>query len=282
MKLSVSTYSFGKYEKELGIKGLIDKAASMGFEGIEFVEGAFMDDTDNADLIRKCASDAGIEVVSFAVGGEFIKKNPDDEMKTVCRKIEFASRAGARMLRHDVTRGFDSEKRHTRGYGDALPILTEYCTRITEFAQTLGVRTMTENHGNFSQDSIRVEQLINAVSHDNFGALVDMGNFMCADENPAAAVGVMAPYAFFVHAKDFFLKSGMLADPGRGWFKTRGGNYLRPTIIGHGDACIAQSVKTMKRAGYDGYITVEFEGIEDNIMGIEYGAANLRRMISES
>lgn len=79
---------------------------------------------------------------------------------------------------------------------------------------------------------------------------------MCADEDPSLSVSIMAPYAFYVHAKDFHYKSGMEITPGNGWFKTRAGNYLRGAIIGHGDAKVAQSIQTLKRNGYNGFVTV--------------------------
>ena len=97
----------------------------------------------------------------------------------------------------------------------------------------------------------------------NFGMLVDIGNFSCADESSVTAVGRAAPYARHVHAKDFHIKSGMLDNPGDGWFMSRGGNYLRGAIIGHGDIPVKQCISTLARAGYDGYVTIEFEGLED-------------------
>lgn len=39
------------------------------------------------------------------------------------------------------------------------------------------------------QDADRIEQLVCGVAHDNFGLLLDMGNFLCADESPAVAIG---------------------------------------------------------------------------------------------
>ena len=146
-----------------------------------------------------------------------------------------------------------------------------------EYAAERGVRTVTENHGYFSQDANRVEKLINTVNHENFGALVDVGNFMCADEDPWKSVSVMAPYAYHVHVKDFHKKSGMEPNPGKGWFRTRGGDYLRGAIIGHGEAHVAQSLYVLKKSGYDGYLTVEFEGMEDKLVGIELGLVNLKK-----
>ena len=73
------------------------------------------------------------------------------------------------------------------------------------------------------------------------------------------------------------MKSGSEADPGLGWFRSRGGNYLRGTIIGHGDAGAAQCIGILKRSGYNGYVTVEFEGMEDSLQGIDLGKKNLLR-----
>ena len=105
-----------------------------------------------------------------------------------------------------------------------------------------------------------------------------MGNFTCADESSAYAVGIAAPYAFHVHAKDFLIKSGNGTDPGHGWFRSRGGNYLRGTIVGHGEIPVVQCVHILKNAGYQGWLSLEFEGMEDNLSAVEAGLAYLRRI----
>lgn len=278
MKLSVTSYSFGQYinPEKLGYLGIIDKADEMGFEGIEFSRGDWMNEPDAAKRIKERAAERGIEVVSLCVGADFIN-NPNAVAETKAH-VDFAAEMGAKRMRHDITRGF-TDRKICRGYDDALKIVVPAVREIADYAGEKGVGTMTENHGYFSQDARRVEKLINTVAHENFGALLDLGNFMCADEDPSLSVSILAPYAVHVHAKDFFLRSGMMLNPGKGWFQTRAGNYIRATIIGHGDAKIAQSIATLKKIGYDGYVTVEFEGIEDNLLAIEYGRDNLRAMI---
>jgi len=42
-------------------------------------------------------------------------------------------------------------------------------------------------------------------------------------------------------------------------------------------ACLA----ALKAAGYDGTISVEFEGMEDNLLALEIGLDNLRRYLTE-
>ncbi len=283
MKTSVSSYSYGGYNSDdkLGIYGVIDHAKATGFDGIEFVEGAWQQDPDGAKKIREHCEKVGITPVAFLVGADFLNWGSEDGKEEIARikgLIDTAADLGASMLRHDVTGGVRTRK-YGIGYDDLLPTLAERIREVTEYAAEKGIRTMTENHGFFSQDANRVEKLINAVGHPNFGALIDMGNFLCADENPNVSVGVMAPYAFHVHAKDFFVKSGLEPNPGDGWFMSRAGNYLRGAIIGHGDARVAQSIRTLVRSGYDGYMTIEFEGMEDNLRGIEIGYKNLVRFI---
>ena len=283
MKTSVSTYSYGGYnsDEKLGIYGVIEHAKNTGFDGIEFVEGGWQQDPDGAKKIREHCEKVGITPVAFLVGADFLNWGSEDgkeEIARIKKLVDTAADLGASMLRHDVTGGVRS-RTYGIGYDDLLPTLAERIREVTEYAAEKGIRTMTENHGFFSQDANRVEKLINAVGSPNFGALIDMGNFLCADENPNISVGIMAPYAFHVHAKDFFIKDGLEPNPGDGWFMSRAGNYLRGAIIGHGDARVAQSIRTLVRSGYDGYMTIEFEGMEDNLRGIEIGYKNLKRFI---
>ncbi len=284
MKISVTSYSFHAYmnEDQLGYLGIIDKAAEMGFEGIEYSSGPWMDFPDAGAKIRERAAEKGLEVVSLCVGADFINGCSGDtkaEIARVQKCVDLAAAMGAKRMRHDITGGFPASQKICRSYDDALKIVAPAVYEVAAYAEQKGVGTMTENHGRFSQDALRVEKLINTVAHPNFGALVDIGNFMCADEDPVLSVGIMAPYAVQVHAKDFHWKSGMDHIPAAGWFRTRGGNWLRGAIIGHGEAKVYQSVQTLKGAGYDGYLTVEFEGMEDPLKGIALGRDSLRAFI---
>jgi sugar phosphate isomerase/epimerase len=184
------------------------------------------------------------------------------------------------MMRHDATGGFPDRQNGLAEYIEALPIVAKGYGAVTEYAAGKGVKTMIENHGFFFQDSDRVATLIKTVGNPNFGALVDIGNFLCADEDPMMAVKRVAPYAFHVHAKDFYVKCAC-ADPGEGWFRSRGGIPLRGSIIGHGNVNIKGCLGLLKESGYDGWLSIEFEGMEDNQRALEIGLANLGRYAGE-
>jgi sugar phosphate isomerase/epimerase len=176
-------------------------------------------------------------------------------------------------MRHDVCYTLTKTGRG-RSFDMMLPTIAKYTRKLTEYAATLGIRTCSENHGFIAQDSDRVERLFNAVNHENYGLLVDMGNFLCVDENPITAVSRVAPYAFHVHAKDFRysdLNKGIL---------TRGGNYIYGCVIGEGVVPVKQCLTAIKRTGYDGFVSIEFEGSEDCIAGITKGLNNLKAYIA--
>ena len=211
MKIGVSSYSFSRLVSggQMQQSDVIAKAKEMGFDVIEFSTLALPKGVQAIDFAPRLKAESdrvGLPVVNYTIGADFINGSNGDwkaEAERLKDEVRVAKALGVPGMRHDATQGFAAGHQGARGFDDALPTLIKGCRLVTEFAADLGIRTMVENHGFFCQDSERVEKLVNGVNHPNFGALVDMGNFLCADEDPARAVGRMMPYAFHCHAKDF-------------------------------------------------------------------------------
>lgn len=285
MKIGVSSYSFQKLinsgeETQLSI---MKKAKEMGFDGIEFIDLSApegMSEAEYASLIREESERLSLPVIAYTISANLLgKEGLDAEVERICRKVDIAEILGAKCMRHDAAWGMPDDCKSYAGFEQVFPTLVEGCRRITEYAKEKGIVTMIENHGFFCQDSERVEKIICGVGNSNFGVLLDVGNFSCADENSAKATGRLSPYIKHIHAKDFHIKSGNGLNPGKGFFKSRGGNYLRGSIIGHGDIPVYQCLSIAKASGYDGYVSVEFEGMEDCLTGIEVGFENLKKMV---
>ena len=286
MKICVSSYSFNKLMSrgEMTQLDTIKKAKELGFDGIEFADLAphgSMTDEEYVKALKAEADRCELPIISFVFGADLINgtggRTPEEEVARVKSRIDLAAIMGVQVIRHDVLYSLGSYK----SFDALLPTLAARVSEIADYAKTKNIKSSVENHGYICQDPDRCERLFNAVESDNFGLLCDMGNFMCADADPAKAVSTVAPYAVFAHAKDFYFRSGNGEDPGKGYFTTRGGNYLKGTIIGHGDVPVKQCLKILKRAGYDGFVSLEFEGMEENIEALQIGLANLRRFIAE-
>ncbi len=287
MKFSVSLYSFYSAIQagELTPVQCIAKAKELGFDAVEAVDFVNFQCPEEqmpveAQSLKAEADKLGLEFSSLAVAADLLNGSGGDtakEIQRVKKYVDLAVLLGAPRMRHDITKGTEP----AQSYDSLLPRLADAVREITQYAAEKGVLTMTENHGFFSQDSERVEKLYTAVGHPNFKLLCDIGNFLCADEDPALAVARVAPYTAYVHAKDFIRKSFYEEDPGEGAFQTRAGNYLRGSIIGQGNVPVKQCLRTLKAAGFDGTIAIEFEGLEPPVEAVRIGLANLKRYWAE-
>ncbi|MDR3145082.1 MAG: sugar phosphate isomerase/epimerase [Treponema sp.] len=278
MKIGVSSYCFERLLRG-GSYTLFDAIAyakKTGFDAIEFTEfqrPAGLSLEDLAGKIRDACDAAGLVIANYAVSADFLYGSGGDikrETARVKESVDIAKILGVPGMRHDSGWGF-KDRTLGRNYRDAIRIMAPAIREVCDYAAAAGIRTMCENHGSFMQDSTRMEDLVLAVDHPNFGLLVDIGNFMCADEPSLQALPTVMPYAFHVHAKDFLWKPGREPKPDNSWFPTRAGNHLRGTILGHGEVAAAQCIEYIKKSGYDGTISLEFEGPEEPLDAIRRG-----------
>lgn len=284
MKFAVCSYSYSSLvnKGEKTEKELLSLAKEMGFEGFEFSEINTPDGTDKLEYAKELRLEAervGIPIVQYSVGADFLygsEGDLDKEIEKLKYEVDVAAELGVKGMRHDTTGGYKGEDAEKYTFSDALPRIIEGCRRVSEYAKTKDIKTMTENHGFFSQDSERIKAIVEGVDYHNFGTLVDIGNFLCVDEYPLDAIKNVVEYASYVHAKDFCKKSKEEILSADGFFETRGGNFLKGAILGHGNVPVLEALRLVKESGYNGFVTLEFEGLEDARLGCEYGLNTLK------
>ncbi len=286
MKTCISTYSFWRMMRDgWTMFDVIDKVKELGADGVEFVlddsipEGETLE--ERAVKLAEYARGLGLETPIYTTGANFFQKDPAAEIKRVERHVDAASEAGIKLMRHDITAGFYAGYEGLQTFDAVLPTVSAAIREVASYAQSKGVTTCSENHGRLVQDSDRMLAVFNAVAHPNYKYLCDIGNFGGVDEDCAKAVSKLLPFIAHVHAKDCFWRSGKERDPGFGWGRTRAGNYRRATIYGQGDVPVFQILYNIRSSGYDGFVSLEFEGIEENVLGVTQSFANLKRDIAE-
>lgn len=284
MKLGVSSYSLYQAMKQgsMSILDVIEWVAEIGGEHIEIVPIGF-DLVNNPELIlaiREKTAAVGIDISNYAIGANFIVDNKeayDTEILRVKHEVDIAHQLGVHLMRHDVaTRSDTSIVQFNRDF----ETIVQACRTIADYANRFDITTSLENHGYYVQISDRVISLVDAVDRSNFRTTLDVGNFVCVDENPLTAVQKVISYASMVHIKDFYIRNANL-NPGQGWFKSSGGNYLRGAIAGQGDLPLWDILRVVKSSGYDGYLSIEFEGMEESRLGTRVALENVRRIWDE-
>lgn len=285
MKLSISTYSFYRLvaEGKMTWFDAIDKTKELGCDGVEICycdrtpDGS--SDMDFTTRLVNHAREIGLEVPIYTTGANFLQKDIRAEVERVKGNIDIAAANGIGKMRHDIAWGFFEGFEGLQSWQNAVRYVAPAIREVSDYAEQKGVINCSENHGRLFQDSDRMLALFDAVGSTNYKWLCDIGNFGGVDEDCAVAVSKLLPYVTHVHAKDSFWRSGSMPDPGRGWGKTRAGNYRRSTICGHGDVPVKQILDNIAASGYDGYVSLEFEGIEDVLQAIEISVENLKRFI---
>lgn len=268
MKLGLSSYSLYPAIRDgrMTIVDAVRWTAEQGFEHIEIVPVGFdlLNHPDLADEIRRTAEACGIAISSYTVGNNFIVDSEEAfeaRIAELKKHVDIGARLGVKRMRHDVASVPVPEATIHR-FEQELPCLVEGCRRVADYAAQFGIVTSVENHGYFIQASDRVQRLVQLVDRQNFRTTLDTGNFICVDEDPVASVKKNLPYASMIHLKDFYVRPAWM-ELGKGWFRTAAGHWFRGAITGYGDLDLRSILKAIKESGYDGYISIEFEGLED-------------------
>lgn len=282
MKLAVSTYSLWRWRQEnkKSVEQALDWLAGEGLKAVELsVLGEQpADPIQRAKELRKYCDKVGLKIVSYCVGGEYLLP-PDEQRRAIevtKREVDIAAELGVPSMRHDVTRGPKDDAQMT--LSDVLKQIAPAVREITEYGAKRGVKTTLENHGFYMQTAERVEKLIQAVGHPNYGLTIDMGNFLCLNQDPVDAVKRLAKYVFMAHTKDFHVKPKSAMPPG-GWFATPTEIALRGAIVGHGVIDVPAQLKILKDAGYNGYLSLEFEGMEEPTQAVRLGLEYVKKQL---
>lgn len=127
---------------------------------------------------------------------------------------------------------------------DALALAVESYKDLVEYAEELGLFVLIENHGGFSADPDMIAKIIESVSSERLFACPDFGGF--DDAIVYEGLEKLMPFAKLVHAKSYsFDENGE---------ETRF-DYKR-------------CMEIIKRSGFDGVLSIEYEGEDDQYEGI--------------
>ncbi|CAM3900020.1 sugar phosphate isomerase/epimerase family protein [Lederbergia lenta] len=268
MKLGMSSYSLfqAMHKGEMDILDVLDWVKEIGGEHLELVPMGydFIETPELIGQVKEKAASLGLDLSNYAIGANFIcdtDEKFEQEIERVKQHVDICHQLGVKFMRHDIANR-EANERTLDQFTKDLPKLVEACQRIADYAKDKGIVTSIENHGFYVQASDRVQAIVHQVNRENFRTTLDIGNFLCYDENPLTAVKNNLPIASVVHLKDFYYRQDKVNRFG-GWFNTHFGNQLRGAIVGHGDLPMPEIIELIRESDFNGYVTIEFEGVEE-------------------
>lgn len=289
MKIGLSTYSLAGaiLDGRLDLPGTVRTIAEWGGEHSEVVPVGvdFLEHPEVAQAVKSEAEKAGIPLSSYTFGANFITGKEGDltlqqrnaEIERVKKHVDIAARLGVKIVRHDVG-SRPVEKTSVAQFERDLPIAAEACAAVADYAKQYGITTSLENHGRHFQGSERVRRLVEMVNRDNFKCVVDVGNFCGVDEDPVSAVMNNCDIAVMFHFKDNYLRKFVI-DP-ENWSRSKHGNFIKGAITGYGDIDLRQIVAVIKASGFNGFISIEYEGHEECLFGAKRSLDCVKRLFA--
>ncbi|MBQ1367641.1 MAG: sugar phosphate isomerase/epimerase [Firmicutes bacterium] len=233
----------------------------------------------------------------------------EQELMRVTTVMNMAKEMGVKNFRSDVCSGAHPLRINTpEQFEEDFPVFVKAVKLLADHAASLGMTLTLENHGLYVNGADRVIRILRAADKPNVGLTVDVGNYLCVDEDPVVSVAKAIKYADMIHLKDFYIRkvekmypqNGMYVNfpeipnvkprkrpttpeewaamiPSFGYVGTAAGNtILRGAIIGQGDMDMWKIISIIKNSGYKKQISLEFEGMEDCIAGTTYGLETAR------
>ena len=258
----------------MDIGGFIREAKNAGADGVELLDFFYNDvETERAQALQ-ALKETGLPCPIFSVAQNFAKPTPE-EREAQLNKIKFGvDEAGhfgsgvVRVFAGDVSEGIT--------FDQARQWIVEGLAKASEYAAKHGKKLALENHGKLAGRGEQVRGLIEDVralaGNDSLGANPDTGNFLLVNQPSHEAIQEVAKYAYMVHFKDF------KPDP-TGEYVAMNGDQFVGTAIGEGVVDLTACLSALKSVGFDGWLSMEYEGREDPLTAVPKSLANSRRYL---
>jgi len=278
MKIGITQYSYHRTMADgaMDYEGFINKAAALGFETVDIVGYWWKDEMAESAKCQDWCKAAGGDLAAYAIRDNLVvldEAEQDEQCEQIRHGLEIAARMNAPMMRvfgGHLTDDIDNEQ--------AYELVVKGFKKVAGDAEKAKVILALEDHGGMPGTSGEVLRVMEAVGSEYIKPLVDLGNFLGKGQRPEEAVKDLASTAAMTHVKDFKLlpKDG---DEGR---PCKYGDYnLLGCTVGDGTIDLVQCFQTLADAGYDGSITLEYEGSEDEETGIKRSLEAIRNALAK-
>jgi sugar phosphate isomerase/epimerase len=254
MRLGCAAYSYRNYltAGTMSLEQFVDTCAEMDLDGTELTSYCFPStERDYLNRLKRHCLQRGQHILGTAVGSDFTK--PDEARR----------REHVQMTRdwidHSVILGTPCIRVFAGPLPDGVPEdqafgwALECLQECVEYGSKAGVAIALENHGGITGTASQVRRFLDVIDSPWFGVNLDFGNF---HEDPYAEFAVLAPQAITTHVK----------------VTSRFGSDVR-------ELDYARIKGILDAAGYQGYLSIEFEEKEDPKSGVPRFVDVLKRAV---
>ena len=252
---------------------LAEEVENLDVEGVDFHAGFLPPPSEAAGLIRSALDRHGRVLSGLSMSNNFNQDDPEalrEQIETVKRWLTVAEEVSAPVSRifggHLSAEQRGDPAAAAQGRGRILDALGE----VAREAETRGLVLALENHGGLPCTGQEQVEIIETVGSPALKATIDVGNYMQGGQEGHEGTQVAAAHAAYVHFKDF----RKIPDESIPW-----GWKLEPATVGDGDVDLRACVQALRDAGYDGFVALEYEGLEEEATGVPRSVAFMNQVL---
>lgn len=271
MRISMCHYSFNRTWKAeaWNCDRLAAEVKNLGLDAVDFHAGLLGDPKAAPANIKTALSNQGMSLSGLSLSNNFNQEDPAEllnQIEMVKTWILVAAEVEAPVSRifgghiHDRSDRAQLE----RGFARIIDALGE----VAQAAERSGVVLALENHGGLPCTGEEQVRAIETINSPFLKATIDVGNYMQGGQEGHEGTAVAAKHAAYVHFKDYRKKT-----PNLPW-------ELGRATVGEGDVDHLKCLKALKNAGYNGDIAIEYEGIEEERIGVPKSVAYTKKILT--
>jgi sugar phosphate isomerase/epimerase len=243
---------------QMDIPGFIHECKRLEVDGVELLDYFWKDRDAETPLVKAALKDTGLPVGVYSVSNNFVKPDQSErlaQLNVIKKGVDSANEFGA-----GIVRVFGGDVNSSGvSFDDALGWIVDGLGAAAEYAQANGVVLALENHGKLAGKSNQVRLILGKVNSPALRANPDTGNFLLVHQASHEAVDELVDLAAMVHFKDFRL----VPDDYEGFAYTSiEGLKFAGMAVGEGDVDLPDCVVSLKKAAFNGWLNIEYEGEE--------------------
>jgi sugar phosphate isomerase/epimerase len=259
MKTALSVWSCNYYFKNKiwSNADFIDFVGTTGAMGVELLS-MFWNQAVELKPVQEALKRNDLKLACFGACNNFVE--PDEQkhklqVQEIMSSIDMASLLGA-----EVVRVFSGDPLEGITYEQARGWIVKGLKQAAAYAADKGITLCLENHGQFSGRAQQVQEMIQEVDSPFLRMTFDTGNFLLVDENPDETIIQLKDLIRHVHFKDFMKVD---ADYQAKAYTSLNGQKYSGQVPGEGSIDLNNIVSQLAEVNYEGWLTVEYEGNEE-------------------
>lgn len=263
MKFANYTQFYRDREKH-GIEYAAKHTVDLGLDSVEYFTCAPSKLLQSAKEERAVLNRYGLDVVCYSVSVQLFTDDPKQAVDNMLREVEAAAILGAPCFHHTLYPNYIIDAK-PQDYEEVFERVVDSAEQIARACNQYGITCLYEPQGLYFNGVEGLDRLVTELERRgcNVGVCGDFGNSLFVDVDPCKIFDHFAKKIRHVHAKDYLVTE--VPTPEKKAYFSRAGKPIYDVALGQGNVDFAHGFSVLHQAGYDGTVSLEFDGSDEEL-----------------